>query len=150
MYALCHNFPTSHQTNSRRYISHVCTSPQRYSRTLITWTVQLTVLSEYFDFKCLFYQSSVCSIRAFDHNFVYKWVGFTYPEKFTCLNTFVIEVAQTCSDNGGPMVHLNVHRCIFRESGYTSKGQATIIVARCETLHSIYYYTDSSQIWLWE
>ena len=31
-------------------------------------------------------------------------MGFTYPDKFTYLNTFVIQVAQRCSDNGGPTV----------------------------------------------
>ena len=29
---------------------------------------------------------------------------FIYPDKFTYLNTFVMEVAQRCSDNGGPTV----------------------------------------------
>ena len=33
-------------------------------------------------------------------------MGFTYPDKFTYLNTFVIQVAQRCSDNGGPTVLL--------------------------------------------
>ena len=32
-------------------------------------------------------------------------MGFTYPDKFAYLNTFVIQVAQRCSDNGGPIVH---------------------------------------------
>ena len=31
-------------------------------------------------------------------------MGFTYPDKFTYLNTFVIQVAQSCLDNGGPAV----------------------------------------------
>ena len=31
-------------------------------------------------------------------------MGFTYPDKFTYLNTFVIQVAQRCLDNGGPTV----------------------------------------------
>jgi len=35
-------------------------------------------------------------------------MGFTYPDKFTNLNTFVIQVAQRCSDNGGPTV-FNLH-----------------------------------------
>ena len=29
-------------------------------------------------------------------------MGFTYPAKFTYLNTFVMQVAQRCSDNRGP------------------------------------------------
>ena len=33
-------------------------------------------------------------------------MGFTYPDKFTYLNTFVMQVAQRCSDNGGPTVSL--------------------------------------------
>ena len=31
-------------------------------------------------------------------------MGFTYLDKFTYLNTFVIQVAQRCSDNGGSTV----------------------------------------------
>ena len=31
-------------------------------------------------------------------------MGFTYLDKFTYLNTFVIQVAQKCLDNGGPTV----------------------------------------------
>ena len=43
----------------------------------------------------------MCSIKVVDHNFVYK---FTYPDKFTYLNTSMMEVAQRCLDNGGPTV----------------------------------------------
>jgi len=32
-------------------------------------------------------------------------MGFTYPDKFTYLNTFVIQVAQMSLDNGGPTVY---------------------------------------------
>ena len=32
-------------------------------------------------------------------------MGFTYPDKLTDENTFVIQVAQRCSDNGGPTVN---------------------------------------------
>ena len=71
------------------------------------WTSkrELTALLEYFDSKYMFYQC-VFSIRVFDHNFDYKSMGFTYmyPDEFTYLNTFVIQVAQRCSDNGGPTV----------------------------------------------
>jgi len=31
-------------------------------------------------------------------------MGFSYLEKFTYLNTFVMELAQRCLDNGGPTV----------------------------------------------
>ena len=31
-------------------------------------------------------------------------MGFTYLDKFTYLNTFVIQVARRCSDNQGPTV----------------------------------------------
>jgi len=31
-------------------------------------------------------------------------MGFIYPKKFTYLNTFVIQLAQRCSDNGGSTV----------------------------------------------
>ena len=31
-------------------------------------------------------------------------MGFTYPDKFTYLNTFMMEMAQRCSDNGGPTI----------------------------------------------
>ena len=31
-------------------------------------------------------------------------MGFTYPDKFTYLNTFVMELAQRHWDNGGPTV----------------------------------------------
>jgi len=35
-------------------------------------------------------------------------MGFIYPNKFTYLNTFVIQLAQRSSDNGGPTVtHLH-------------------------------------------
>ena len=30
-----------------------------------------------------------------------------WADKFTYLNTFVIQVPQSCSDNGGPTVHYN-------------------------------------------
>ena len=53
-----------------------------------TWTVWLAVLLE-------FLTTSVCSIRVVDHNFVHKWMSFTY---LTYLNTFVIQVAQNCLD----------------------------------------------------
>ena len=33
-------------------------------------------------------------------------MGFTYPDKFTKLNTFVIRVAKRSLDNGGPTVLL--------------------------------------------
>ena len=39
-----------------------------YSRASIIWTVRLTVLLEYFVSKCMFYKSSVCSIRVVDYN----------------------------------------------------------------------------------
>ena len=47
---------------------------------------------------------SVCSIRVVNRSSVYKSMGFIYPNKFTYLNTFVIQLAQRCSDNGGPTV----------------------------------------------
>ena len=47
----------------------------------------------------------VCSIRVFDHKFVYKSMGFTYPDKFTYPNTSVIQMAQMYSDNGGPTLY---------------------------------------------
>ena len=31
-------------------------------------------------------------------------MGFTYPYKFTYLNTFVMELAQRCLDNEDPIV----------------------------------------------
>ena len=31
-------------------------------------------------------------------------MDFTYPDKFTYLNTFVMQVAQRCLDYGGPTV----------------------------------------------
>jgi len=31
-------------------------------------------------------------------------MGFTYPDKFTHLDNFVIQLAQNCLDNGGPTV----------------------------------------------
>ena len=34
-------------------------------------------------------------------------MGFTYPDRFTYLNTFVIQVPQRCLDNEGPIVHYN-------------------------------------------
>ena len=54
-------------------------------------------------------KSSVYSIRVFDHNFVYEWIGFTNPDKFIYLDTFVIQVAQKCLDNGGPTVPVLSH-----------------------------------------
>jgi len=35
-------------------------------------------------------------------------MGFTNPDKFTYLNTFVMELAQRCSDNGGPTVSIKL------------------------------------------
>ena len=35
-------------------------------------------------------------------------MGFTYPNKFTHLNIFVMELAQRCSDNGGSTVLIYV------------------------------------------
>jgi len=34
-------------------------------------------------------------------------MGFTYPDKFTYLNTFMMKMAQRCLDNGGPTVPYN-------------------------------------------
>ena len=56
------------------------------------------VLLEYF-------VTGVCSIRVFQQSSVYKCMGFSYPNKFTFLNTFVIQLTQRCSDNGGPIVY---------------------------------------------
>ena len=54
-------------------IQYITQPKYHYSRGIsIIRTVRLTVLLEYFDSKCMFYQSNVCSIRVFDHNFVYK------------------------------------------------------------------------------
>jgi len=33
-------------------------------------------------------------------------MSLIYPKKFTYLNTFVIQLAQRCSDSGGPTVIL--------------------------------------------
>ena len=38
-------------------------------------------------------------------------MGFTYPDKFTYLNTFVMELGQSCSDNGGPTLSMCVETC---------------------------------------
>jgi len=35
-------------------------------------------------------------------------MGFIYPNKFTYLNFLVIQLAQRCSDNGGPTAHVSV------------------------------------------
>ena len=40
-------------------------------------------------------------------------MGFTYPDKFTYLNTFLILLAQKCSDNGGPTVIYLVMRYVY-------------------------------------
>ena len=69
----------------------------RYSRTSIIRTVTMTVLLEYF-------VTGVCSIRVVQQSSVYKSMGFIYPNKFTYLNTFVIQLTHRCSDNGGPTV----------------------------------------------
>ena len=34
------------------------------------------------------------------------WLCFTYPNKFTYLNTFSVDLGQSCSDNGGSTVSL--------------------------------------------
>ena len=44
--------------------------------------------------------SSVCSIRVFDQNFGIYVNGL----QTNLLNTFVMELAQRCSENGGPTV----------------------------------------------
>jgi len=58
-------------------------------------TVAVTVLLEYF-------VTGVCCIRVFQHSskYNYKSTGFIHPNKFT----FLIQLAQRCSDNGGPTV----------------------------------------------
>ena len=60
-------------------------------------TVTVTVLLEYF-------VTGVCSIRVVQQSSIYKLMGFIYPNKFTYLNTFVLQLAHRRSDNGGPTV----------------------------------------------
>ena len=66
------------------------------SRLLIVPTVQMTVLLEYFDNYCVFIRVQA----VVKQSSVYKSMGFTYPDYFTYLNIFVIELAHRCSDNG--------------------------------------------------
>jgi len=40
-------------------------------------------------------------------------MGFIHPNKFTYLNTFMIQLAQKYSDNGGPTVPYTV--CMMRK-----------------------------------
>jgi len=48
---------------------------------------------------------------------VYKSMGFVHLNKFTYLNTFVIQLVHKCSDNGGPTVQgMAKYRRQFRQS----------------------------------
>jgi len=92
---------------------HIWTSGDHlwYSRILIIWTLDdlnssFTVLSEYLSI-------CVCSIGVVQRSSVYESVGFIYLNKFTYLNTLVIRLAQSCSNNEGPTVQITEnHACI--------------------------------------
>jgi len=61
-------------------------------------------------------------------------MGFTYPDKFTHLNTFGIQVAQRCSDNGGP---------VFVILKYCNKKGYSLILTNSliRTVLALYWYT---------
>ena len=67
------------------------------SEPLNIWIVAMTVLLKYF-------VTSVCSIRVVEWRSENKSMGFIYPNKFTYLNTFVIQLAHRYLDNQGPTV----------------------------------------------
>ena len=54
-------------------------------------------------------------------------MGFIYLNKFTYLNTFVIQLAQRCSDNGGPTVlcFIFIHVFISGATVFALKGLLT-------------------------
>ena len=80
----------------------ICTK-KKLSEPSIVRTVAVTVLLGYF-------VAGVCTIRVVQQSSVYKSMGFIYPNKFTYLNTFVIQLAHKCSENGGPTV-FKIYRC---------------------------------------
>ena len=90
--------------------SHNTVAPESLKPSFIQ-TTRLTVLLEYFDFKCMFFYSNVCSIRVFYHNFVLCewWATLIRTNLLIYLNTFLMKVVQRCSDNGGPTVALLNH-----------------------------------------
>ena len=68
-------------------------------------------------------------------------MGFTYLDKFTNLNTFVMQVAQRCSDNRGPTVCnfqllAHVDSCHMRLSEGTCR-QLVIVTTLSHIISSI-------------
>ena len=60
----------------------------RLSEPSIIQTPKVTVLLEYFSIGVCSIRVNDCSIRVFEQSLVYKSMGFSYPNKFTSLNTF--------------------------------------------------------------
>ena len=67
-------------------------------------------------------------------------MGFTYPDKFTCLNTFVMEVAQTCSDNGGLTVYGLSDTNFILEIKSTQKPIDTLQVTGTNLQHGLSWF----------
>ena len=59
-----------------------------YPNTSIIRTPNVTVLLEYFVISVHSIRVNDCSIRVVERRSVYKSMGFSYPNKFTYLNTF--------------------------------------------------------------
>jgi len=79
--------------------------PLSYTVTIVAtvYTVAISLLNFFYKkfilFKRFYKIFMLWKLEPYD-----KWMGFSYMGKFTHLNTFVIKMAQRCSDNGGPTV----------------------------------------------
>jgi len=62
-----------------------------------------------------YFITGLCCLRVDQHCSIYKSIGFIQLNKLTYLNTFMIQLAQRCSDNGGPTVRTLVSWvwCVF-------------------------------------
>ena len=75
--------------NNTRTIQWILAYPNfGYPNTSIIRTPNVTVLLEYFAISVHSIRVNDCSIRVVQRSSVYKSMGFSYPNKFTYLNTF--------------------------------------------------------------
>ena len=83
---------------------HPQLSESQLSDIPIIQTPKVTVLLEYFSIGVCSIRVNDCSISVFGQSPIYKSMGFSYPNKFTDLNTFLKSFEQRCSDNRGCIV----------------------------------------------
>ena len=91
----------------------------------------MDILSTVLCFIRVFCQG-VCSIRVIQQSSVYKSMSLIYPNKFTYLNTVVIQLAQRCLDNRGQTVPGKMPSIIV--SGIPVNYICTCTIDVCQTV----------------